>query len=84
MTIYRIAQAGEFTFKRDSAGVETIECHGTVFATMNGPMTIRFLEVPGIDTRKVDDAIERARSSGFWSMGKPGPSMSPVFVTVQV
>lgn len=87
MNPYRIAHPGEFIFKRDSAGVETVEHGGLVFATMAGPGHIEAVD-PLSDDRPsdlmVDAAIAKAKTAGFWSNGTPAATMSPVAVTVQV
>lgn len=87
MKPYRIANPGEFTFKRDSEGVETVEHGGLIFATMSGPRRMVYVDPLGIDAPRneaVADAILAARKAGFWTMGTPAATMSPVSVTVQV
>lgn len=87
MKPYRIAKPGEFTFKRDSAGVETVEHSSLIFATMNGPTRATYLDLlrsghPSMDS--VASAISAAKRAGFWTMGTHAAMMSPVSVTVQV
>ncbi len=86
MKSYRIARPGEFTFKRDSAGVETVEYGGLIFATMNGPDSIEFISMrKGLELIETGHkAIAAAKHAGFWSKGTPAATMSPVAVTVQV
>lgn len=83
---YRIAKPGEFIFKRDSAGVETVEHGDLIFATMQGPSKIDFVDLSlGWHLLTTGHrAMTKAREAGFWSKGTPAATMSPVSVTVQV
>ncbi len=80
---YRIAKSGEFTFKRDSAGVETVEHNGCIIATLwpKGHITIGTTVATIAAMMKAKDVAQRA---GFWTMGTPAATTSPVSVTVQV
>lgn len=89
MSIFRVARPGEFTFKRDSAGVETVEHQGLIIGNTAmrplGPVVfLRGGITQEIVVDQAHEAADLARSAGFWSMGTPAPSMSPVSVTVQV
>ena len=80
--MYRTAKPGEFIFKRDSDGNETVECEGFIFATMRGLGRIQYGDgVP--DGICASPAIDAAQRAGFWQMGTPARGQSPVTVTVQ-
>lgn len=81
--MFRIAHPGEFTFKRDSTGRETVEVDGLIFATMHGPGRIHYMDHVR-DGISASGAIDAAQRAGFWAMGTPAHTHSPVSVTVQV
>jgi len=84
--MFRIAQPGEFTFKRDCDGRETVEHGGLVFATMDGPDHIEFISMrKGLELiENGHAAMAKARQRGFWNLGTPTHGQSPVVCTVKV
>ena len=79
--MFRIAKPGEFTFKRDCEGRETVEHCGLIFATMNGPGRIHYMDHVQ-DGISVSGAIDKAQRAGFWTMGTPAHGQSPATCTV--
>jgi hypothetical protein len=85
---YRTAKEGEYTFKRDDLGVETVETQGLIIGTTEmmrlGPTVFLHGERSDREVELVHEALDRARSAGFWKMGRPAATMSPITVTVTV
>src|SRR5574338_301196 len=90
---FRIAQPGEFTFKRDGDGVETVETQGLIIGTTEpgvfGPALFLRPHATVIDVVEAERAVPMAQAAGFWRLGKPGRdqqgrAMPPVTVIVHV
>lgn len=78
--MFRTAKSGEFTFKRDSAGRETVEHGGLIFATMNGHRWVEYIDPLRIDhptSESMAGAVLVAKLDGFWTMGTPAHTQSP-------